>query len=107
MVFITVWFLRLNYFSAIAFYRVGKGLRGDRTSSEKVIAVTDNEVIIGWVVLVNPSYRSGDRTKLSIICSKPKQTFFINYGYEEKKPNMPDFIVASLSDVEKIILGED
>ena len=32
------------------------------------------------------------------------KTFFINYGYKERKPNAPDFIVASLLEAEKIIL---
>lgn len=34
------------------------------------------------------------------------KTFFINYRYAEKNPATPDFIVSSLLDAEKIILGE-
>ena len=34
------------------------------------------------------------------------KTFFINYRYDEKKPKTPDFIVSSLLEAEKIILGE-
>lgn len=34
------------------------------------------------------------------------KTFFINYLYEEKKPDAPDFIVSSLLEAERIILGE-
>ncbi len=34
------------------------------------------------------------------------KTFFIDYGYFEKRPNRPDYIVSSLAEVEKIILGE-
>jgi hypothetical protein len=34
------------------------------------------------------------------------QTFFINYGYQEKQPDFPDFIVSSLAEVAEIIIGE-
>ena len=34
------------------------------------------------------------------------KTFFINYNYDEKQPNMPDFIVKSLLEAKKIILNE-
>lgn len=34
------------------------------------------------------------------------KTFFINYGYQEKQPEFPDFIVSSLAEVAQIILGE-
>jgi D-glycero-D-manno-heptose 1,7-bisphosphate phosphatase len=34
------------------------------------------------------------------------KTFFINYGYDEKQPKNPDFIVSSLMDAEKIILRD-
>lgn len=34
------------------------------------------------------------------------KTFFINYHYEEKQPEVSDFIVSSLSEVESIILKE-
>lgn len=34
------------------------------------------------------------------------KTFFINYRYEEQHPEMPDFIVSSLLEAKKIILGE-
>ena len=34
------------------------------------------------------------------------KTFFINYGYHEKQPDCPDFIVSSLADAADIILGE-
>ena len=34
------------------------------------------------------------------------KTVYINYHYAEKKPNAPDFIVSSLFEAKKIILGE-
>ena len=34
------------------------------------------------------------------------KTFYINYGYQEKQPDCPDFIVSSLPQAAQIILGE-
>jgi len=34
------------------------------------------------------------------------KTFFIDYGYQEKQPDCPDFIVASLAEAAEIIIGE-
>jgi D-glycero-D-manno-heptose 1,7-bisphosphate phosphatase len=34
------------------------------------------------------------------------KTFFINYGYQEKHPNHPDFIISSLAEAAQIIIGE-
>jgi len=34
------------------------------------------------------------------------KTFFINYRYAEKQPEMPDFIVSSLLEAQRIIIGE-
>ena len=34
------------------------------------------------------------------------KTFFVNYRYIEQQPEMPDFIVSSLLEAEKIIIGE-
>ncbi len=34
------------------------------------------------------------------------KTFFLNYGYREKQPDYPDFIVSSVADAAEIILGE-
>ena len=41
-----------------------------------------------------------------ILFAKYLLTFFINYGYQEKQPDNPDFIVSSLAESAKIILGE-
>lgn len=34
------------------------------------------------------------------------KTFFVNYRYTEQQPEMPDFIVSSLLEAQKIITGE-
>lgn len=34
------------------------------------------------------------------------KTFFVNYNYIEKQPDAPDFIVSSLLEAQKIIIGE-
>jgi D-glycero-D-manno-heptose 1,7-bisphosphate phosphatase len=34
------------------------------------------------------------------------KTFFVNYRYAEQQPEMPDFIVTSLLEAQKIITGE-
>lgn len=34
------------------------------------------------------------------------KTFFLNYRYTERQPEMPDFIVSSLLEAQKIITGE-
>ena len=34
------------------------------------------------------------------------KTFFIDYGYDEKQPERPDFVVASLFEAGQIILGK-
>jgi D-glycero-D-manno-heptose 1,7-bisphosphate phosphatase len=34
------------------------------------------------------------------------KTFFVNYRYAEQQPEMPDFIVSSLLEAQKIITGE-
>ena len=34
------------------------------------------------------------------------KTFFLNYEYSERQPEMPDFIVTSLLEAQKIITGE-
>lgn len=38
-------------------------------------------------------------------CSGCK-TFFINYGYQEKQPDHPDYVVSSLAEAAEIIIGE-
>ena len=56
---------------------------------------------------LSKSFMVGDRWRdIESGASAGCKTFFINYSYDEQRPDSPDFIVASLSEVEKIILGE-
>ena len=51
------------------------------------------------------SFMVGDRWRdIKAGKSAGCKTFFIDYGYDEKQPEMPDFIVTSLLEVEEIIL---
>lgn len=53
------------------------------------------------------SFMIGDRWRdVEAGASAGCKTFFINYRYSEKKPDAPDFIVSSLLEAKKIILGE-
>jgi D-glycero-D-manno-heptose 1,7-bisphosphate phosphatase len=53
------------------------------------------------------SFMVGDRWRdIEAGASAGCKTFFINYCYAEQKPSAPDFIVASLLEAKKIILGE-
>lgn len=51
------------------------------------------------------SFMVGDRWQdIEAGASAGCKTFFINYRYDEKLPETPDFIVSSLTEAEKIIL---
>lgn len=53
------------------------------------------------------SFMVGDRWRdIEAGSSAGCKTFFINYRYNEQQPEMPDFIVSSLFEAKKIILGE-
>jgi D-glycero-D-manno-heptose 1,7-bisphosphate phosphatase len=53
------------------------------------------------------SFMVGDRWRdIEAGAAAGCKTFFINYRYAEINPATPDFIVSSLLEVEKIILGE-
>jgi D-glycero-D-manno-heptose 1,7-bisphosphate phosphatase len=53
------------------------------------------------------SFMVGDRWRdIEAGASAGCKTFFINYRYAEQKPDAPDFIVSSLLEAKKIILGE-
>jgi D-glycero-D-manno-heptose 1,7-bisphosphate phosphatase len=53
------------------------------------------------------SYMIGDRWKdISAGQSAGCKTIFIDYGYDEKSPDSPDYVVKNLGQIEKIILGE-
>ena len=56
---------------------------------------------------LSKSFMVGDRWRdIEAGASAGCKTFFINYHYAEQKPETPDFIVTSLSEAKKIILGE-
>lgn len=56
---------------------------------------------------LSKSFMVGDRWRdIEAGASAGCKTFFINYRYAEQKPDTPDFIVSSLLEVKKIILGE-
>ena len=56
---------------------------------------------------LSKSFMVGDRWRdIEAGASAGCKTFFINYRYAEQKPDAPDFIVASLVEAKKIILGE-
>lgn len=56
---------------------------------------------------LSKSFMVGDRWRdIEAGANAGCKTFFINYRYDEKRPEAPDFIVSSLLEAEKIILGE-
>ena len=56
---------------------------------------------------LSKSFMVGDRWRdVEAGASAGCKTFFINYHYAEQKPDAPDFIVSSLLEAKKIILGE-
>jgi D-glycero-D-manno-heptose 1,7-bisphosphate phosphatase len=56
---------------------------------------------------LSKSFMVGDRWRdIEAGNSAGCKTFFINYRYTEQKPDAPDFIVSSLLEAKKIILGE-
>ena len=56
---------------------------------------------------LSKSFMVGDRWRdVEAGASAGCRTFFINYRYAEQKPDAPDFIVSSLLEAKKIILGE-
>jgi D-glycero-D-manno-heptose 1,7-bisphosphate phosphatase len=56
---------------------------------------------------LSKSFMVGDRWRdIEAGASAGCKTFFINYRYAEQKPDAPDFIVSSLLEAKKIILGE-
>jgi D-glycero-D-manno-heptose 1,7-bisphosphate phosphatase len=53
------------------------------------------------------SYMIGDRWRdIEAGQGAGCKTFFVNYRYAEQQPEMPDFIVSSLLEAQKIITGE-
>lgn len=60
-----------------------------------------------FAIDLEKSFMIGDRWK-DILAGKSAKckTFFINNHYDEHIPEFPDFIVSSLLDAQKIIIGE-
>ena len=58
-------------------------------------------------VNLEASFMIGDRWRdIEAGQSAGCKTFFINYGYQERQPDSPDFIVSSLAEAAEIIIGE-
>jgi len=56
---------------------------------------------------LSKSFMIGDRWRdIEAGAAAGCKTFFINYGYQEKQPDCPDFIVSSLAEAAEIIIGE-
>jgi len=56
---------------------------------------------------LSKSFMIGDRWRdIEAGSAAGCKTFFINYGYQEKQPDHPNFIVSSLAEAAKIIIGE-
>ena len=56
---------------------------------------------------LSKSFMVGDRWRdIEAGAAVGCKTFFINYGYQEKQPDHPDFIVSSLAEAAEIIIGE-
>jgi len=56
---------------------------------------------------LSKSFMVGDRWRDIVAGQRAGcKTFFVNYRYDEQQPEMPDFIVSSLLEAQKIITGE-
>jgi D-glycero-D-manno-heptose 1,7-bisphosphate phosphatase len=56
---------------------------------------------------ISKSFMIGDRWRdIEAGAAAGCKTFFINYGYQEKQPDCPDFIISSLAEAAEIIIGE-
>jgi D-glycero-D-manno-heptose 1,7-bisphosphate phosphatase len=56
---------------------------------------------------LSKSFMVGDRWRdVEAGASAGCKTFFINYRYAEQKPDTPNFVVPSLLEAKKIILGD-
>jgi D-glycero-D-manno-heptose 1,7-bisphosphate phosphatase len=80
---------------------------GDKCNCRKPLPGALLEAAQEHSIDLSKSFMVGDRWRdVEAGASAGCKTFFINYRYAEKKPDMPDFIVASLLEAKKIILGE-
>ena len=80
---------------------------GDKCSCRKPLPGALIEAAQEHNIDLSKSFMVGDRWRdVEAGASAGCKTFFINYRYAEKKPDEPDFIVSSLLEAKKIILGE-
>lgn len=65
------------------------------------------DAAIEYQINLKNSFMVGDRWRdIEAGAAAGCKTFFINYGYREKQPDFPDFIVSSLAEAAEIIIGE-
>ena len=79
----------------------------DRCQCRKPLPGALFDAAIEYHIDLKRSFMIGDRWKdIEAGRAAGCKTFFINYGYQEKQPDYPDFIVASLAEAAEIIIGE-
>lgn len=80
---------------------------GDKCNCRKPLPGALLEAAKEHNIDLSKSFMVGDRWRdVEAGASAGCKTFFINYRYAEQKPDAPDFIVSSLLEAKKIILGE-
>lgn len=80
---------------------------GDECKCRKPLPGALHEAAKEHNIDLSKSFMVGDRWRdIEAGASAGCKTFFINYSYAEQKPDLPDFIVSSLLEAKKIILGE-
>ena len=80
---------------------------GDKCNCRKPLPGALLEAAQEHNIDLSKSFMVGDRWRdIEAGVSAGCKTFFINYRYTEQKPDAPDFIVSSLLEAKKIILGE-
>ncbi len=80
---------------------------GDKCNCRKPLPGALIEAAQEHNIDLSKSFMVGDRWRdVEAGASAGCKTFFINYRYAEQKPDAPDFIVSSLLEATKIILGE-
>lgn len=80
---------------------------GDKCNCRKPLPGALLEAAKEHNIDLSKSFMVGDRWRdIEAGASAGCKTFFINYRYAEQKPDAPNFIVSSLLEAKKIILGE-